>query len=67
MNVFPTGNEKCPKCGYAAVYFNKYDSLACTRCDIWLTDGCSEPNCQFCEHRPGKPSHAVNGSTVKPC
>lgn len=52
----------CPTCGQRVDYSNTYDALYCSRCDQWLEEKCSDPNCVFyqCHLRPDRPSQAGN-------
>jgi len=36
-------------------YFEKYDSYFCPKCNRWLDEQCSDPNCEFCVNRPDIP------------
>jgi len=46
----------CSECGYFTKYNIKYDAYFCPDCDIWCEAKCSDPECEFCKHRPEKPS-----------
>lgn len=48
-------DEKCTKCGQNKVYYDKYDTLFCPDCNVWLESRCSDPNCENCSTRPDKP------------
>ena len=48
----------CPHCNsdLDVKYSGYYDAHYCEACDIWLESQCSDPNCEFCQDRPDKPS-----------
>jgi hypothetical protein len=45
----------CIACGSEQAYYKKYDAFFCPRCNFWLEDKCSDPNCQHCASRPETP------------
>lgn len=42
-------------CGTNIVYYEKYDSEFCPKCNIWIANLCSDKNCVYCKNRPEKP------------
>ena len=48
----------CLRCGSKIKLSDIFDAEFCDRCDEWLIDKCSDPNCEFCSQRPDKPSQA---------
>lgn len=49
-------------CGGSIRYAIDYDSYFCTKCDVWLSDKCSDEECFFCPTRPERPSLLKKGS-----
>ena len=47
--------ENCPKCNTKQIYYAKFDSCFCPKCNIWLETQCSDLNCNYCHNRPAKP------------
>ena len=48
----------CPDCGAPVSYSSEYDAYYCESCDQWLEEACDDPFCEFCAHRPERPSQA---------
>lgn len=48
--------QRCSTCGRNAVLIERFDAYACFSCDDWLEKACSDPQCEFCNHRPDRPS-----------
>lgn len=46
----------CPDCLEILSYNDEFDSTYCSDCDEWRDVPCEDPNCEFCEARPEKPS-----------
>ena len=42
---------RCPKFKYS----EKYDSYYCTKRNVWLESGCSDPTCEYCKDKPATP------------
>lgn len=47
--------KSCSKCKFHLVYYEKYDSYFCPNCNSWTESKCSDPDCEYCQHRPIKP------------
>lgn len=45
----------CNICGSYQVFYTKYDSFFCPKCNIWLEAKCDDPECIHCANRPDKP------------
>lgn len=50
----------CQKCKWDRIYSHDYDAYFCINCDEWLEIQCGEPNCEYCDKRPIKPSMLLN-------
>ncbi len=49
----------CKHCTGDVAYNDRYDTLYCSSCDVWLEPECTcPPNCEF-KGRPDKPSEIV--------
>lgn len=46
----------CQTCDSEVQYSYKYDSYYCELCNEWLEKKCKDPECEFCNVRPEKPS-----------
>jgi hypothetical protein len=51
----------CPSCKLHGAwstwsYSERYDTIYCEPCDIWLETACKDPACWFCAERPEKPN-----------
>ena len=52
--------SECPECGEKSLFFyDKYDSICCVGCNVWLNEKCSDPNCPYCARRPENPLSAL--------
>lgn len=49
----------CSKCNSEIQYSNKYDAYYCELCNEWLEPKCEDPECEFCNTRPNKPSQRI--------
>lgn len=58
-------NEKgefiCEKCHNVLKYNRKHDAEYCDICDLWAIKACGDPECDYCNDRPEKPSMCKNG------
>ena len=52
--------ETCIECSGKTIHNMKYDAYFCKHCDIWRETTCKDPVCEFCSHRPERPSHIQN-------
>lgn len=51
---------ECPWCGEQKLFFyDRFDSICCLGCNVWLTKACSDPRCPFCSSRPETPLEAL--------
>ena len=47
----------CRICEQKTKYYNrKHDAYYCEACDEWLEKSCGDPDCDYCNDRPEKPS-----------
>ena len=47
--------RSCKQCRREGEYDERYDALFCERCKVWLEEGCTDPTCTYCAHRPAVP------------
>jgi hypothetical protein len=47
-----TVEDVCPFCEDKTSYSKKYDAFYCYSCHGWTTSQCSDPDCEYCVHRP---------------
>lgn len=52
-------------CGSERQYDKQYDAYYCELCNEWLENLCGDPNCEFCQNRPKKPSMINNSDKLK--
>jgi len=46
--------RKCD-CGTILVYYDKYDTYFCPKCNKWTESKCNDPSCDYCKNRPKMP------------
>lgn len=49
-------NAFCKACDSEKKYSHKYDADYCELCNKWLEEKCNVSECDYCSHRPEKPS-----------
>ena len=47
-------------CGALLDYSHPYDAEFCPACDRWWAKNCGDRYCEFCAHRPARPSLAAD-------
>jgi hypothetical protein len=50
----------CQVCGGRVRYSEPYDAGFCPRCDRWTEGKCHDPTCEYCSHRPARPSDVAD-------
>lgn len=50
---------RCTACYGPTRYDEKFDSVFCPACNIWLEARCGDPECCFCPGRPERPLRGV--------
>ncbi len=46
----------CGKCGEQLRTDFKHQAYFCPQCKEWLTEKCSNPECEYCKDRPNVPN-----------
>lgn len=54
-SIFLAGS-KCPECNTILKYNERYDSVYCLGCGVWLDSACDDNHCFFCSKRPKRPA-----------
>lgn len=48
-------NKFCSQCKSNLVYYDKFDTYFCPKCNSWTSSKCSDPHCKYCPNRPEYP------------
>lgn len=48
-------NNFCSQCKSNLVYYDKFDTYFCPKCNSWTESKCSDPQCKYCPSRPEYP------------
>lgn len=41
-------NKVCSQCNSHLVYYDKFDTYFCPKCNTWTESKCSDPYCNYC-------------------
>lgn len=52
-------HSHCLVCLQPLYYNDEFDSSYCAECNEWREESCSDPNCEYCQGRPEKPSDCI--------
>lgn len=45
----------CTTCKSNLIYYDRFDSYFCPKCNRWTESKCDDPHCRYCPNRPEKP------------
>ena len=48
-------NNFSSQCKSNSVYYDKFDTYFCPKCNSWTESKCSDPHCTYCPSRPEYP------------
>lgn len=48
-------NSFCPVCNSNIIRDDGFDAYFCAKCNEWLEEKCSDPDCHYCRQRPEYP------------
>lgn len=48
-------NNFCSQCKSNLIYYDKFDTYFCPKCNSWTESKCSDPHYEYCPNRPKYP------------